>query len=281
MTPWRTTSSVAGGRAPARGCASAASPRSPSGSSVRSAPRRTHSCGVIGEVADEHLDQVLGRLEPARDELEQHVEEDVVGELLLADLVLLREDPGDRVVLGVGPALRDQRHDDLPHLLAHAREAGRVGLGELSARLPRVRRNSRRSSISWLNRCVLLLRQADQAERDGGRERRRDRRRDLDHVRPLGRVDDVADDRADDLLAAPHRAGLKSGATMFRMKPWRGWSAGGSRSSAAAVPRGCRAGRSRSGRGRAGRGRRRRSGSGRRSGCARPSRRAPRPGGLR
>ena len=37
--------------------------------------------------------------------------------------------------------------------LAHAREAGRVGLGELSARLPRVRRNARRSSISWLNRA--------------------------------------------------------------------------------------------------------------------------------
>ena len=69
------------------------------------------------------LDQVLGRLEPAGDELEQHVEEDVVGELLLADLVLLLR--GSGVIASVcGSARRscDHRLDDLPHL---ARAPGR------------------------------------------------------------------------------------------------------------------------------------------------------------
>ena len=107
------------------------------GTSVRSPRIRLPQIGVVGEMVDERLDQVLGRLEAARDELEQHVEEDVVGELLLADLVLLLEDASDRVGLGVGAARCDERLDDLPHLGADAGEVGeRLGraLGAAAAR---------------------------------------------------------------------------------------------------------------------------------------------------
>ena len=44
---------AAGGRAPARGCASAASPRSPSGSALRSARSRSHSSGWSARWLDE------------------------------------------------------------------------------------------------------------------------------------------------------------------------------------------------------------------------------------
>ncbi len=81
---------------------------------------------VVGKVVDERLDQVLRRLEAAGDELKQHVEEDVVGELLLADLVLLREDARDRVRLRIAAARLDQRDDDLPHPGADAGEAARA-----------------------------------------------------------------------------------------------------------------------------------------------------------
>ena len=156
-------------------------------------------------MVDERLDQVLGRLEAARDELEQHVEEDVVGELLHADLVLLLEDASDRVGLGVGAARCDERLDDLPHLGADAGEVGeRLGraLRAAAAREQEGEALVHQAVEPW----VLLHRQADQAERDRGRKRRRDRARDLDDAVGLGAVDDVADDLADHLLAAAHRA---------------------------------------------------------------------------
>ena len=106
---------------------------------------------------------------------------------------------------GVGAARCDERLDDLPHLGADAGEVGeRLGraLRAAAARQQEGEALVHQAVEPW----VLLHRQADQAERDRGRKRRRDRARDLDDAVGLGAVDDVADDLADHLLAAAHRA---------------------------------------------------------------------------